>query len=51
MPERQPDPADPEQACAPPGGAHPTGYRVLLLNATFEPLAVVTAKAPSTRRA
>ena len=44
MPERQPDPADPEQAGAPLGGAHPTGYRVLLLNATFEPLAVVTAK-------
>src|SRR5690349_12415281 len=44
MPERQPDPADPEQAGAPPGGASPTGSRVLLLNATFEPLAVVTAK-------
>ena len=44
MPERQPDPADPEQADAPPGGAPPTGSRVLLLNATFEPLAVVTAK-------
>src|SRR3712207_671196 len=44
MPERQPDPADPEQACAPLGGASPTGSRVLLLNATFEPLAVVTAK-------
>jgi 5-methylcytosine-specific restriction endonuclease McrA len=44
MPERQPDPADPEQAMAPSGCAPPTGSRVLLLNATFEPLAVVTAK-------
>ena len=44
MPERQPDPADPEQAMALPGCASPTGSRVLLLNATFEPLAVVTAK-------
>src|SRR3954447_24465188 len=44
MPERQPDPADPEQAGAPPRGASATGSRVLLLNATFEPLAVVTAK-------
>ena len=44
MPERQPDPADPEQAAAPSGCASPTGSRVLLLNVTFEPLAVVTAK-------
>ena len=44
MPERQHDPADPEQAMAPSGCAPPTGSRVLLLNATFEPLAVVTAK-------
>src|SRR5829696_5730823 len=44
MPERQPDPADPEQAMASSGCAPPTGLRVLLLNATFEPLAVVTAK-------
>jgi 5-methylcytosine-specific restriction endonuclease McrA len=44
MPERQPDPADPEQAMALSGCAPPTGSRVLLLNATFEPLAVVTAK-------
>ncbi len=44
MPERQPDPADPEQAMAPSGCAPPMGSRVLLLNATFEPLAVVTAK-------
>src|SRR3954453_5269976 len=44
MPERQPDPADPEQPMAPSGCAPPTGSRVLLLNATFEPLAVVTAK-------
>src|SRR5690349_22276488 len=44
MPERQPDPADPEQAAAPSGCAPPAGSRVLLLNATFEPLAVVTAK-------
>lgn len=50
MPERQPDPtgADPEPGevpgVAPRPGATPTGSRVLLLNATFEPLAVVTAK-------
>src|SRR3954452_5055100 len=44
MPERQPDPADPEQAKAPSGCAPPMGSRVLLLNATFQPLAVVTAK-------
>lgn len=50
MPERQPDPtgADPEPGevpgIAPCPGAIPTGTRVLLLNATFEPLAVVTAK-------
>ena len=42
MPERQPDPGDPEQGLAP--SALHTGSRVLLLNATFEPLAVVTAK-------
>ena len=50
MKHRQPDPngADPEPgevlgiASAP--HAIPTGSRVLLLNATFEPLAVVTAK-------
>jgi 5-methylcytosine-specific restriction endonuclease McrA len=47
---RQPDPngADPEPGeapgIAPHPGAIPTGSRVLLLNATFEPLAVVTAK-------
>lgn len=50
MPERQPDPtgADPEPGEAPgivpSPGAVLTGSRVLLLNATFEPLAVVTAK-------
>src|SRR3954447_18118726 len=44
MPERQPDPADPEQGVAPSGCAPPTGSRVLLLNASFELLAVVTAK-------
>lgn len=50
MPERQPDPtgADPEPGAvlgiAPCPSAIPTGSRVLLLNATFEPLAVVTAK-------
>src|SRR3954470_6115004 len=44
MPERQPDPADPEQTGAPPGGASPTGSRDLRRSATFEPLAVVTAK-------
>jgi 5-methylcytosine-specific restriction endonuclease McrA len=47
---RQPDPngADPEPGevpgTAPYPGVIPTGSRVLLLNATFEPLAVVTAK-------
>jgi 5-methylcytosine-specific restriction endonuclease McrA len=47
---RQPDPsgADPEPGAvpgiAPHPGVIPTGSRVLLLNATFEPLAVVTAK-------
>src|ERR671916_356470 len=42
MPERQPDPGDPEPV--PQGADRPMGSRVLLLNATFEPLAVVTAK-------
>ncbi len=50
MPYRQPDPtgADPDPGeapgIAPVPGAVPPGSRVLLLNATFEPLAVVTAK-------
>ena len=50
MPHRQPDPTgtDPDPGEVPgvaPGmGVIPTGSRVLLLNATFEPLAVVTAK-------
>lgn len=50
MKHRQPDPsgADPEPGevpgSAPCPSAIPTGSRVLLLNATFEPLAVVTAK-------
>ena len=49
MKHRQPDPgADPEPGeapgAAPVPGAVLTGTRVLLLNATFEPLAVVTAK-------
>jgi len=50
VPERQPGPtgADPEPGevpgIAPRPGAILTGSRVLLLNATFEPLAVVTAK-------
>ncbi len=50
MPDRQPDPggADPEPGAVPGivpcPGAIPTGSRVLLLNATFEPLTVVTAK-------
>ena len=50
MKHRQPDPigADPEPGEAPGIAQHPsaipTGSRVLLLNATFEPLAVVTAK-------
>ncbi len=50
MPRRQPDPngADPEpgdaSGTAPCPGAVPTGSRVLLLNASFEPLTVVTAK-------
>ena len=43
MPERQPDPGHSEPGDALPL-ARPTGSRVLLLNATFEPLAVVTAK-------
>src|SRR5918998_4965183 len=42
MPERQPDPGDPEPV--PQGADRPMGSRVLLLNATFEPLTVVTAK-------
>jgi 5-methylcytosine-specific restriction endonuclease McrA len=47
---RQPDPigTDPEPGEVPGAARHPsavpTGSRVLLLNATFEPLAVVTAK-------
>lgn len=50
MPYRQPDPGG---ACPDPGEASgtatspvvvPTGSRVLLLNATFEPLAVIAAK-------
>lgn len=50
MKHRQPDPigADPDPGEAPGIARHPsaipTGSRVLLLNATFEPLAVVTAK-------
>jgi 5-methylcytosine-specific restriction endonuclease McrA len=44
MPERQPDPVDPQPGHAPPSAGHSPGSRVLLLNATFEPLAVVTAK-------
>jgi 5-methylcytosine-specific restriction endonuclease McrA len=50
VPYRQPDPtgADPDPGeapgIAPVPGAVPPGSRVLLLNATFEPLAVVTAK-------
>ena len=50
MQHRQPDPigADPEPGEAPgitPNpSVIPTGSRVLLLNATFEPLAVVAAK-------
>lgn len=50
MKHRQPDPngADPEPGAVPGIVPHPsavpTGSRVLLLNATFEPLAVVTAK-------
>jgi 5-methylcytosine-specific restriction endonuclease McrA len=43
-----PDGADPEPGAVPGGtpsvGVLPIGSRVLLLNATFEPLAVVTAK-------
>jgi 5-methylcytosine-specific restriction endonuclease McrA len=42
MPERQPDPGDPEPG--PHRADRPTGSRVLLLNATFEPLAIVTAR-------
>jgi len=45
---RQPDPGASEPRAAPGVTPHPsvfpTGSRVLLLNATFEPLAVVTAK-------
>lgn len=50
MKHRQPDPigADPDPGEVPGIARHPsaipTGSRVLLLNATFEPLAVVTAK-------
>ena len=44
MPERQPDPDDPEPGDPQLGVAPVMGSRVLLLNATFEPLAVVTAK-------
>ncbi len=50
MPRRQPDPTgtdlDPGDVpgIAPVPGVLPMGSRVLLLNATFEPLAVVTAK-------
>ncbi len=44
MPERQPDPVDPRPGHAPPSAGRSPGSRVLLLNATFEPLAVVTAK-------
>lgn len=50
MKHRQPDPgsADPEPGEAPGvtsiRGVVPMGSRVLLLNATFEPLAIVTAK-------
>lgn len=50
MKHRQPDPTgthpDPGEVpgVAPIPGVTPTGSRVLLLNATFEPLAVVTAK-------
>ncbi|WP_252441998.1 HNH endonuclease [Pseudonocardia humida] len=50
MKHRQPSPdGDPEQPEGAPGaalrpGAATSGSRVLLLNATFEPLAVVTAK-------
>src|ERR1700709_2455145 len=44
MPERQPDPGDAEPGDASADAAPPTGPRALLLNATFEPLAVVTAK-------
>ena len=43
MPERQPDPGD-SAPDTPPFAAPAPGSRVLLLNATFEPLAVVTAK-------
>ena len=43
MPERQPDPGG-SAPDAPPSAAPAPGSRVLLLNATFEPLAVVTAK-------
>ena len=44
MRERQPDPVDSDPGDALPGAVPPTGSRVLLLNATFEPLAVVTVK-------
>src|SRR3982750_3653428 len=42
MPERQPDPGDPEPG--PHRADRPTGSRVLLLNAPFEPLAIVPAR-------
>jgi 5-methylcytosine-specific restriction endonuclease McrA len=49
MPERQPDPDGSEPGDASPGHPAPgptlpVSSRVLLLNATFEPLAVVTAR-------
>ena len=50
MKHRQPDPIgidsiqEPLPGSPPNPGVLPTGSRVLLLNATFEPLAVVTAK-------
>ena len=44
MPERQPDPVDPQPGHAPPSAGHSPGSRVLLLNATFEPLSVVPAR-------
>ncbi|MDN5857941.1 MAG: HNH endonuclease [Pseudonocardia sp.] len=50
MKHRQPDPIGvgsrqgPQPGSPPYPGALPTGSRVLLLNATFEPLAVVTAR-------
>lgn len=48
MPDRQRPPGDPQPEASPEGACDPNassmGSRVLLLNATFEPLAVVTAK-------